>query len=72
MNLKNNFRIKCGKEKIALLMFADDIALLTESREEILKIVLDFSVKWRFKFNFDKCAMLVFDNQDAPDYKWLM
>ncbi len=25
-----NFGIKCGKQKIALLMFADDIALLAE------------------------------------------
>ena len=44
-------------------MFADDIALIAESKEQletIMKITYEYSQKWRFMFNYDKCAVMIF------------
>ncbi len=29
----------------------------------MLKIVYDYSLKWRFKFNYDKCGVVIFENK---------
>ena len=33
----------------------------------MLKAVYEFSLKWRFKFNYDKCNIVVFYNKKIPD-----
>jgi hypothetical protein len=57
--------VKCGYARVSLLAFADDIVLLADSKKDLelmLEEVFNYSVKWRFKFNYDKCNTLVFDN----------
>ena len=57
--------VKVGHQKISILLFADDIALIADSKEDLellLKTTYEFSLKWRFKFNYDKCAVIEFDN----------
>ena len=57
--------VKVGHHKISILLFADDIALIADSKEDLellLKTTYEFSLKWRFKFNYDKCATIEFDN----------
>jgi hypothetical protein len=60
--------VKCGNRKVSLLMFADDIVLIADSKEdleEMLKVTYEYSVKWRFKYNYDKCGVIVFDNDKS-------
>ena len=60
-----------GKVKIAILLFADDIVLLAENREDLeilMKVTSEYSKKWRFDFNYDKSAVVIFENtrNNAP------
>ena len=52
-----------GEVKINILAYADDIVLITSSREEmqhLLDLVWDYSRKWRFMFNVAKSKVLIF------------
>src|SRR6185503_11744143 len=54
------------EERCGILMFADDIVLIAESREDLqrlMEITMDYSHMWRFSFNYDKCAVVIFDNK---------
>jgi hypothetical protein len=58
--------VQCGNKRISLLLFADDIVLIAESKEDLelmLKVAYVWSLKWRCKYNYDKCAVIVFDNK---------
>lgn len=58
--------VKCGNRDVSNLFFADDIAVIADSKEDlevILQTIYDFSLKWRFKFNIDKCSVVVFDDK---------
>ena len=49
-------------------MFADDIALFADTKNKLRKILdvtYRYSLKWRFSFNYDKCAVVVF-KPDMP------
>jgi hypothetical protein len=63
--------VKCGNKKVTILLFADDIALIANSKEDLeflLEFTFEFSKKWRFKFNYDKCAVIEFDNKDHEPF----
>ena len=52
-------------------MFADDIALLADTKaklRKLLDITYLYSLRWRFTFNYDKCAVVVFKPK-APQRK---
>ena len=52
-----------GNIRISLLYFADDIVLLADTKEDLeamLQLVYEYSLKWRLKFNYDKCNVVVF------------
>ena len=58
--------VKWGNIRISLLYFADDIVLLADSKqdlEEMLQLVYEYSLKWRLKFNLDKCNVVVFQKK---------
>lgn len=58
--------VKCGSKRVSILLFADDIVLIADSKEDLellLQVVYEFSLKWRFKFNLDKSAVLIFNNK---------
>jgi hypothetical protein len=55
-------------QRFSSLFFADDIVLIAEEKtnlEALMERAFQYSVKWRFSFNYDKCAVMVFDNK-AP------
>jgi hypothetical protein len=50
--------------RISILMFADDIVLASEDKrklEKLMDTMYQYSLKWRFSFNYEKCAVVVFD-----------
>jgi len=51
--------------KLSILMFADDIALVAEDRknlEKLMEITYEYSRKWRFSFNYNKCSIVIFNS----------
>jgi len=56
--------VKYGEVLIASLLFADDIVLVADSREDLeflMNVVWEYSKKWRFLFNLDKSAVITFE-----------
>ena len=65
--------VQLGNGRVSILFFADDIVLLAESKEdleEMLQAVFAYSLKWRLKFNYDKCNVIRFDNQKGRVIKF--
>ena len=60
--------IRYRSGKIGILVFADDVALFADTKNKLRKILdvtYRYSLKWRFSFNYDKCAVVVF-KPDMP------
>lgn len=60
--------VKYRNGKLGILMFADDIALLAQDKhnlDRIMYITYQYSLKWRFTFNYDKCAVMIFDGSNV-------
>ena len=67
--------VQCGNVNLSILCFADDLAVIAQSKEDLealLKVVYDFSYRWRFKFNFDKCAVIEFHLKAPKDKKIIL
>jgi hypothetical protein len=68
-DLPKVFHEKCmpaslGKENISCLMFADDVVIISETKEglqESLHCIAHYSEKWRLKINTDKTKVMVFN-----------
>ena len=66
---KLNRGVFVGDRKVSILFFADDIAILSESKEDLefmLGHVYVYSTFWRFRFNLDKCGVIIFHYQSRP------
>ena len=53
---------------IGSLLFADDIVLLANSKEDLkflMGVVWEYSRKWRFNFNLDKSAVVIFEKEKS-------
>ena len=62
--------IKMGRSKVCILLFADDIVIIAESKEELqmmMNATFELSRKWRFNFNFDKCAVMIFEDSKVSE-----
>ena len=60
--------VKYRNGRLGILMFADDISLIADDVEKLnklMKITYEYSLKWRFTFNYDKCAVMVFDRHNV-------
>ena len=61
--------MKVGNEKLSLLMYADDIIIMSEKRDELqsmLDVVNEYSVDFRVKFGMDKSQIMIV-NSDYVD-----
>ena len=69
---KLNKGVQCGNKILSILCCADDLAIIANSKDDLealLKVVYEFSLRWRFKFNFDKCAVIQFHVKASKDKK---
>jgi hypothetical protein len=61
--MENGFGVRVGEEKIALLLYADDIVLLASSAQELqamMNRVAQYATKWRFNINAKKTEVMIF------------
>jgi hypothetical protein len=61
--------IRYKNDKLGTLMYADDIALIAKSKSELERVIdltYRYSLRWRFSFNYEKCAVVVFKTHKAP------
>jgi hypothetical protein len=52
-----------------MLLFADDLVVLAESQQDLeamLKVLYDYSLFWRFKYNYEKCGVIRFKYENTP------
>ena len=59
--------IKIGEEILNILLFADDVVLLTESREDMQKLLEEvgkFSEDMEMKFGIDKCKVMTINGKE--------
>ncbi len=64
-----NKGVKIGTRRISILFFADDIVLLANNKQDLeymLKVLYNYSVLWRFKYNYEKCGVVRFKYSNKP------
>ena len=73
---ESDLGMKIGNEKISLLMYADDIILMSEKSDDLqtmLDIVNEYSVDFGVKFGMDKSlVMVVNEDQEDVDKVWML
>ena len=60
--------IKVGNERLSLLMYADDIVILSESGNDLqlmLDVVNEYSVDFGVKFGMDKSQIMIVNNDQV-------
>ena len=65
---RSGLGVQVGNDKIGILLFADDIVLTAESEEDLqilMDITYQYSRKWRFTFNLNKSAVVIFQHRNA-------
>ena len=72
---ETNYGIKIGTQRVPILLYADDIALMAEKEEdmqELLNILHIWCQKWKMNLNMTKTKFMVFrnKNQELGDVKF--
>ena len=71
---ESNLGIRVGNERLSILMYADDIIIMSESSEELqqmLNIVNEYSLDFGVKFGMDKSLIMVLNgDEDDMDKEW--
>lgn len=65
---KSELGVQYGNDKIAILLFADDIVIIAETAKDLqllMNILYEYSLKWRIKFNHEKSAVVVFQHRNT-------
>jgi hypothetical protein len=65
--------VEIANQKVAGLLYADDIVLVAESIEELhraLAIMDEHARRWRYRFNAAKCSVVAFGSQSPTEEKW--
>ena len=61
--------------KLNILLFADDVALLANTRQDLQKLldaVYEYSQKWRFRWNSSKSKVMRFGSRKAPKQRYFL
>jgi len=61
--------------KLNILLFADDVILLADSRKDLQKLldaVYEYSQKWRFKWNVLKSKVMRFGSRKAQKQQYYL
>ena len=73
---ETNLGMRVGGERLSLLMYADDIIITSESRDELqqmLNVVNEYSVDFCVKFGMDKSLiMIVNSDEEDRDKMWTL
>ncbi len=69
--------VKVGANRVRLLLYADDIVLLAESKQDLQKmldVVTSYSKKWRFRVNpkKGKSEVMVFGRNPRGERRWML
>ena len=67
---KTGVGIRIGKEILNILLFADDVVLLTESWEDMQKLLEEvgkFSEDMEMKFGIDKCKVMMINGKEEEN-----
>ena len=65
--------IDVGGKKVAILLYADDIVIITDSAEDLkksMKIATNWGKQWRCSFNRDKSQVVVFGQRKKREHDW--
>jgi hypothetical protein len=69
--------VKMGERRVTLLLYADDIVLLSETPADLqrmMDVVSEYSRKWRFSINpkKGKSEVLIFGRKSRHQRKWML
>ena len=65
--------IEISDRKIAVLLYADDIVIITDNAEDLkkgLRIATNFGKKWRCKYNVKKTQVVIFGGNRKDKHDW--
>ena len=71
--MESGIGIDVTNKKIAILLYADDIVIITDNPKDLrkgLEIATEFGEKWRCKYNSKKTQVVLFGKNKNKKHKW--
>ena len=67
---KHRFGVYIHDIKMTCPAYADDITIMSLYKPgliELLKVAYDYSKKWRYSYNLDKCSVIIYGKDQCPN-----